>query len=60
MQNELAEIYANIRDKALEEAAVECERQADLCQPDSPAEHNSWPFALQQCARKVRALKSKP
>ena len=53
--NTQAEIYAQVRDKALEEAARVCEHEADgwrkqNCDP--------WANAVSACAVSIRALKS--
>ena len=47
------------RDDVIEECAKEVERQADACQPCSPAADQNWPFALKTCAIKLRRLKAR-
>ncbi len=56
-QNSPAEIYANVRDRALEEAAKECERMADLYERTAAEEQAK---GAENCAHFIRALKRNP
>ena len=47
-----AEVYANIRNKALEEAAKVCDEASDL-----HANGEDWMRAAEFCASDIRALK---
>ena len=61
MQNTPAEIYANVRNKALDEAAQLCEMVANNASNQAQyGSHNAAISALAagECMRRIRALKT--
>lgn len=61
MDNTPAEIYANVRNKALEDAAQLCDKQQTQAEKRAELEymqHNTgWAMGAINCARDIRALK---